>query len=575
MLRLCTSNIESVYLGSTKINKAYLGSTLVYNSDQRHPYHAKIEYLETTGTQYIDTGIVQTTRNFEVTIQFQWIGSTVSDFESFFAYMVDGGITPRSGFHKYQGNWMFGTNVTTSTGVTVDNNVHTLFWTSNASTQQEDLYIDNVKIGTGTTTSTGISNNTISFFLGSRNRNGSIDYPAATRFMSLKYKEFSDNDHAVKTSEWDFIPVRIQQTGYMYDRVSGQLFGNSGTGDFTLGQDVHVYYEDLTYVKFTGDQYIEFDYHPNPNTKLEIEMQFEANANTQVSGGNAWLGLRNETQSGKSFGSNFGGDASQYKELFYWFEGGYVSSVWNQSYGEAIYVRDLWTYYNNNVSFLAKNTTTETKTTTNTGTLVLGGSGSLVPFKRHNLKIYSLKISNGNTLLYDCIPMSENGKSGLYNLVTNEFLTSMSGTNLQGVLKPYDGWTFGRIYNGSVNRGSNVTTGTSGGSKISPKFPCVGGHTIVYNYDSQGREPKVVQGSDYAEQSMKLYNSSGSNPTGSSSTHNLGARTGTSITNVAQLPSDAAYFEVATTYSVDNFYIYDRTSGKYIFKGKNITANSQ
>lgn len=36
----------------------------------------------------------------------------------------------------------------------------------------------------------------------------------------------------------DFIPVRVGQVGYMYDKVSKQLFGNSGTGSFTLGSDV-------------------------------------------------------------------------------------------------------------------------------------------------------------------------------------------------------------------------------------------------------------------------------------------------------------------------------------------------
>lgn len=36
----------------------------------------------------------------------------------------------------------------------------------------------------------------------------------------------------------DFIPVRIDTTGYLYDNVSKQLFGNSGTGDFVLGPDV-------------------------------------------------------------------------------------------------------------------------------------------------------------------------------------------------------------------------------------------------------------------------------------------------------------------------------------------------
>ena len=35
----------------------------------------------------------------------------------------------------------------------------------------------------------------------------------------------------------DFIPVRKDGVGYMYDRVSGKLFGNAGTGGFIVGPD--------------------------------------------------------------------------------------------------------------------------------------------------------------------------------------------------------------------------------------------------------------------------------------------------------------------------------------------------
>lgn len=34
-----------------------------------------------------------------------------------------------------------------------------------------------------------------------------------------------------------FVPVRVGSVGYLFDRVSGQLFGNAGTGDFVLGPD--------------------------------------------------------------------------------------------------------------------------------------------------------------------------------------------------------------------------------------------------------------------------------------------------------------------------------------------------
>ena len=36
---------------------------------------------------------------------------------------------------------------------------------------------------------------------------------------------------------FDFAPVRVGSVGYMYDRVSGQLFGNAGTGSFIIGPD--------------------------------------------------------------------------------------------------------------------------------------------------------------------------------------------------------------------------------------------------------------------------------------------------------------------------------------------------
>ena len=35
----------------------------------------------------------------------------------------------------------------------------------------------------------------------------------------------------------DFIPVRVGDVGYMFDRVSGELLGNNGTGSFVVGPD--------------------------------------------------------------------------------------------------------------------------------------------------------------------------------------------------------------------------------------------------------------------------------------------------------------------------------------------------
>ena len=201
------------------------------------PYDAEIEYLESSGTQYINTEIIQNSLNFEARIIFQWIGSTTSQFESFFAYMSNNGITPRSGFHKYNGKWMFGTNATNVTTTPVDNRKHNVLWASYSNSQKEYLYIDGTKIGEGNTASTGISNNTIPFFLGCRNRKNSVDNSSNIRVMSLHYILYNDNNHNEISQEWNLIPVRIGNTGYMYDKVNSQFFGNAGTGNFILGPD--------------------------------------------------------------------------------------------------------------------------------------------------------------------------------------------------------------------------------------------------------------------------------------------------------------------------------------------------
>lgn len=56
------------------------------------------------------------------------------------------------------------------------------------------------------------------------------EYKMLGRIYFIKFLELGE----VKL---DLIPVRVGTIGYMYDKVSGQLFGNAGTDDFILGPD--------------------------------------------------------------------------------------------------------------------------------------------------------------------------------------------------------------------------------------------------------------------------------------------------------------------------------------------------
>ena len=57
-----------------------------------------------------------------------------------------------------------------------------------------------------------------------------------------RISSFDITDIATETKLLDIVPVRFtnelnQSEGAMYDRVSGQLFRNAGTGAFTIGPD--------------------------------------------------------------------------------------------------------------------------------------------------------------------------------------------------------------------------------------------------------------------------------------------------------------------------------------------------
>lgn len=50
----------------------------------------------------------------------------------------------------------------------------------------------------------------------------------------IYYLQVYQNNELVR----DFIPVRVGQVGYLFDKISGELFGNSGSGTFAFGPDV-------------------------------------------------------------------------------------------------------------------------------------------------------------------------------------------------------------------------------------------------------------------------------------------------------------------------------------------------
>lgn len=184
------------------------------------PYDAEIEYIESTGTQYIDTGItlVYATDIVEMSLNIAITSGSSRQLNGTNGYLFFGvnasqkfeiGAVASGTYDSDFHNWYLSTKVNRKVAGVIDSAAY--YGASNVSSSNTSVYALYL------------------FALGGTNG------AAAALFIKQKLKNavIRKNGAVVR----DFIPVRVGQVGYLYDRVSGELFGNAGTGNFTLGAD--------------------------------------------------------------------------------------------------------------------------------------------------------------------------------------------------------------------------------------------------------------------------------------------------------------------------------------------------
>jgi hypothetical protein len=192
------------------------------------PYDAEVEYLEGTGTQYIDTGL-----------QINYMSSVVVEERCRLAYTVTN-VRQLNGSNGF-GYWGCTANnkfecaggTSSATSTSVGTGWHDVSWTYKYENSKGHtiLYVDNTKIKDVSGQTISYNDNFDIFIYAIGGRNDAV----AQLFCKEKiaaYQIYFDN-----VLVRDYIPVRKDGVGYLYDRVSGQLFGNSGTNSFLYGND--------------------------------------------------------------------------------------------------------------------------------------------------------------------------------------------------------------------------------------------------------------------------------------------------------------------------------------------------
>lgn len=177
-------------------------------------YDAEVEYLQSTGTQYIDTGIKP---HKDIEVEIKWKNNS-TQYQN---WLLGSGSSNTDCIRVYvsnPGTWRFGGG---SASINVSNTT-----TRVATINKSKVTINGYDYSWSGTVGTFSSNVTVKIFAGA----------TFTSPLSARLYYFIATDNGVQIA--DLIPVRCGTTGYMYDRVSGTLFGNDGTGDFVVGADV-------------------------------------------------------------------------------------------------------------------------------------------------------------------------------------------------------------------------------------------------------------------------------------------------------------------------------------------------
>ena len=220
--------------------------------------YTQLEYIQSSGTQYVDTGIKP---NQDTIFRLKF---AMTDISADYA--------------------MFGCRDTTSSGMFVALNRSNTFRISIAASigrfveySADATQVTDLSLRHGTVTIEGTTEDVSSDpFQCSYNcllfaaSNGGT--PAWKAHMKLYGCEIYDGSTLIR----NFIPCKSPSGKVgLYDKVTNQFYGNSGTGDFIAKPLAKLPdgYIELVYIESTGTQYINTGFLPNQNTEVKIDFE--------------------------------------------------------------------------------------------------------------------------------------------------------------------------------------------------------------------------------------------------------------------------------------------------------------
>lgn len=384
-----------------------------------------VEYIESSGTQWINTGFSPSNANVRIEVAYRFVKLPTGTNRK---YVFGSSFAVNNTNIRLQyavgsaGNCFIGFGNTYKNDQTFDsydtNTVHTIVCDGGVFSLDGETSAD-WDLSSTTFAQTDSAHPVYLFGHNVNNSGNPSSYLSSIRLYSCK---IWDQGELIR----NFIPAVTNDTiSCLYDKVAERFYLNVGSGDFAAGAVVPMEYRNLAYIESARSAYINTGYVPNAKTEIEMKYAFASlvpDRKTYVFG---VYGADGKGRFMFSYGPTGLG-------CFLGYGNKYQSDVQGIPYNTS---QHIVKYVPGN-GFLFDGdliTTASVDLTTWSGTstsLYLGWTNPNDDWKSRNtdllspIRIYACKISENGTLVHDWVPKQRkfDGKNGLYDNVTGDFL---------------------------------------------------------------------------------------------------------------------------------------------------------
>lgn len=379
-----------------------------------------VEYLQSSGTQYIDTGIIPN-QDTKTVLKYQIVRDLTSGFPLF------GSRTSVSSngysYQRYSSNAMggqYGAKIIYSS-TAPDQNKHVVIRDKN------NIYLDDILIATNEIATFTCPGN---LYLNAMNNNGT----AAIQDCDVKYYSMNMYDGQGNLIK-DFIPCKDENNvGYMFDRITHTLYENKGTGSFIIGDTkkeltfrlpkdpIPREYQMVSYLESSGTQYIDTLWHPSSNDlRVNFKVQSMGSPSaTAICGAEKngitprWVFIMYGQSADATKTYPLTGDWNNNDKGFTFTSGSVLDIDWTTSTSSTT-ITDKVSNTTYNYTF-ASNITYSS----NDVTLKLFKNGDN---QKSSMRMYKYKIWDNNILVRNFVPVIRklDSVAGMYDIVTKQF----------------------------------------------------------------------------------------------------------------------------------------------------------